>query len=572
MRSLWRVLTPANLLSWPVFLVSFGITAAIHLTDARVVAAGIGWPRLVALVIAQVVLFIALAVGTLPLRYARGAVLPWGTLFVILCAAALRGWAFDAVLVALDGTAASAAGYFIATSLVFLGLILPLLTIVVGETRRRRTARAQLIADQESLRALARQTTQAAEVTDAEAVAVIQQRLLDAISPANAATEATVVLATLRAAVDDVVRPISRALETSSDQWQPPAVRQPSMPSDWAGALKAAFRPASMRPLLTATIGGVVVLPSAMLRIGVIAGLSIAATVFIVGAVTLLIARTIAVHVVRERSTAVNVSAFIVCLLFAGLITGFATHVPFAMTNSMSYLVVQVPIFFPVVGAVIATVAAVRAHSEAIDAELASTRDDLRWAIVRVRETQRQHQQALSRALHGRVQSTISACHLKLSRLAACGDVDAASVTAALADVNEAIAWLSTEITTPQTLNETVRKTQVTWSGMMTITADIDPSVAQRIDDDPIVSASLRDLLPELCFNATKHSSAEQIDIAISADGVRTMLLRVTNNGSAHIMQATTGQGERLLDGATLHWSRAQAGDRTVTEAWLPLP
>lgn len=562
-------LTPATLLSWPVVIVSTIWLAILHFSDARVVSSGVTSGRIIAFLAAQGTLVGLLWLGCLAIRRMTGARLTVATIGVVLIAAAGRGAVFGSVLAGTGIQGVRPLGFFVATSLVNASLAVSLSAIAVGEVRAHRVMTEGLRNERDRLQAMNDQATLAVRRVDEVALSAIEADLRVALAPLESDDPARM-RATLRAAIDDVARPMSRAFEAPDVPWQPQPAPPSAGPVDWMAALRDSLQPQALRPLATGLTIGLLALPSSLVYNG------IAITVVIVGyavasaVIALSIARALAQRLVGSRSGWSQPLGFLAGLA-AGSVLMVAGSVPvLARTSQPGAYLLQGPALIILVGSLLALVDVARARASAVEESLAQAGEDLRWSLTRMRETERQHRRALAHALHGRVQATLSAALLRVSQEEHNPQDWHLTAEAIRAEVALAIDNLRGTLHRTPSMDEVVERTLATWAGIASISVDIDTGLLECVKRDEVVAGSLADLIPELCFNAVKHASASEIRIEAGPVDSRWVRLSVTNDGDPP-RPSPAGLGDKLLDCASTVWNRGRTGSWTVTEALLPL-
>lgn len=572
MNRLLQELTPANVLSWPVAVVTTVWIMPMHFFDPGLEPGHAVATRLAILLALQVLMFAVLALGCLALRGVQGTWAPVSLILLIATAASIRGASLDLILVHLGISDHSQLAYRALAAAFNLTLVYVFTAIAVGEIRRHRAFRARLLADRQVLVEATARAQEQMRIVDAELVSAIQDELTSAISPMSNG-DAGSALGALRMAIEDVARPISHDLQAKSQSWMPAAMPRPDVRLEWVDALRDAFRVGEIQPLLTAIAGTLLFIPQSVNYLGLTVTLVAAPALFVAVLVALTIARAVGRVVERHLPVALRNALFFVVLLATGVVLGLLTIPAFASTAHPRAYVTMFPTFLLLVAVVFAFAKAAQARAASVELELELIDADLRWSLVRAREAERQRKHALAFVLHGRVQAALSAAYIRIGTLATRGELDQAALAEMRRDVDAAVDALAAQMADPAPFSEIVDKTRATWQDIADITFVANSEVLSRVAEDPIARSTLNDLIPELCFNAIKHGVASRIQISLSMFDERTLRLTVANDGGPLREGAGsgTGLGNELLEQGTLRWHRRSRGGMTETDALIPV-
>lgn len=568
---LLRELTPANLLSWPVAVVTTVWVIPMHYFDPGLKPGHAALVRFAILILLQALMFAVIALGSVALRGIQGAWAPISLVLLIAVAAAIRGAALDLILVHVGISDHSQLAYRAFAAAFNLTMVYVATAIAVGEIRRHRAFRARLLADQQVLVEATAQVQEQMRIIDAKLVAAIQGELMSAITPmsgddVDAAREG------LRTAIEDVARPISHDLQAQAESWVPTARPMPDVRLEWAEALRDAFRVGEIRPLWTAVAGMLLFIPQSINYLGLAATLVFAPALFVVTLMALTIARAVGRRIERHLPDALHQVLFFATVITTGVLLGLLTIPAFAATAHPRAYVTMFPTFLLLLTTVFAFANAAQARAASVELELELIDADLRWSLVRVREAERQRKHALAFILHGRVQAALSAAYIRIGALSSGGVLDPTALTEMRRDVDDAVAALGAQMADPAPFSDIIGKTRATWQGIADVEFKASPGVLKRVAKDSIARSTLNDLIPELCFNAIKHGAASRIDIALTMFDERTLRLTVTNDGGPPRSEdAGAGLGNELLERGTLRWHRRAKNGLTETDALIPV-
>lgn len=579
--SWWRFIRPEYLLTWPVFTVTLLWAIFLNLLDNNNNPTGHVIERAVIVLVVQVLLFAILGLGVVLLRWVPSRLIPVGLLITIVVATSSRGAALGLLMEAEGYVAESGLGFRITASLVNIGLALLLATAIVGEIRTYHQTTSRLLAEQARLGQLKAAALERVRQVDESLVASIQDELRRMIQPITG-TDTDAALLVLRATIDEVVRPLSHRLERQGRTWAPPTDVPRERRIDWRRTLSDAADPARIRPVPIAIAACFISLPAMLLNYGARQSAVLVAFVFVAGSLALTGSRWVGIRLVRRLPPAWKAIVFLGCLYLASQLIGLGT-VALMMSGSENptFFVRLAPIFVVGIGALIALASSARSQAGQVEQELVTVDQELRWAVARAREVERQRERTLAHVLHGKVQATLSASYLRIRLEAGAGTDSAGLLDEVRAEIESAIDLLATEAMHPRDLDDVMRRLQSTWTGIAEIRFAAEAGLDEALKSDPVCLTVLNDLIPELCFNAIKHCDAAHISVNVGHGSVghgsgesgtgRTLVLEVANDGVPMNHDARPGLGTRLLDDSTLWWTRHPEGDRLVTRACLPL-
>ena len=281
-------------------------------------------------------------------------------------------------------------------------------------------------------------------------------------------------------------------------------------------------------------------------------------------------------------------------------IRGVARHQPFrptavALIFVVTFLVLQVPTVWwimwtkPSAGVAAAGETAVTVlvsgcivwltsgfgHGRTAEAELlqmyADDLDSARIEVLAQGEILRAITRDAARALHGSLQSRLTACVVALDRAAQDQDVQAHAAAIAQARQILTEAW---SVPAPQLaatdLDEVVRDKVALWQGLAGITAYVDPSLR---GDHGRVAVRVGDIIEEGLCNAVRHGEADSVSVQVEAvtEGAGEFIrIRVVDDGHGP-GQWSAGLGSAYIEEACAgRWSlEAAPAGGCVLDAWV---
>lgn len=574
-------LEPDNLLSRPVFIISFPwVTVVNLLTVPAPVSQSL---RLLAVVVAvQLIMFGLIWIMTSGLRLSgiRGLAMSMGLLIVIAVGAAIRGLLVGNINWGLGLTEQPLVAGRALSSSTILAIVLIITTIATGRLRSTLHRGALLKQQQARLVQLREQAEERICQINEDLVAAIQAQLLERLRPLATGT-AGLALATLRRTIDEVVRPISYRLAEPGPAWVAPedAVERPRL--NTRQALLQAADPSCVRPWPILTVIVLVMAPSLVTTAGLLRAVVVLPMITGITWLALSFIRDVGGRLTAGRPVLVRALVFVGSLFLFGLaLTWIAQVLLTALGDSDSYVFrgesifvvfrYTTAVFIVVVAYVIAVYQSAQRQALDIASQLAGVDADLRWELARARELERQRRRMLANALHGGVQAALTAAYLRIQNDAAPGVLSVDTVNEIRADLQESIDRLAEATSPPRHVDEVMDLVRANWAGVTDIAFTCPPDVKLALLHDQSCLSGVNDTIPELCFNAIKHANASHIEVALSWDTSRSLLITVRNDGSPPREDYRAGLGDMTLEQCGLWWCRSRQESWTVTQMSLP--
>jgi signal transduction histidine kinase len=557
-----RYLTSANYLSWPVVGVSAAFLLSGHLLDTPLNGTE-NIPQRAALLIAnQAAFFLVvwgcdrLVVRRIPESYR------W---FVVLATIATlaAGWAvvftwqlWQLGLAPTFDFAPRIRGWLMSLSV--MTVLVAMAYGLVAESARLQRRQADIAERIERLQSLGEKRRDA----DSAVIAKIRSQLEETLALEKTdSAEAT--LRSLRAAIDDIIRPVTQMLTA-----QGPA----------PGVVQMTTRP----PISWRTIGrrfadftGVAIVPGALLfavssfpSVSTVMGVGRAFVVLCLIFLQLIITTFLLTWLGRFLPRRMQAAAFILALIVSATIGAFVFWPVVPWGGPLGYFLAFI-IRYALLG-VIAVVMAIAFDENRRTAEfVARNQADVDWALARAHEVDRYHNQVLATLLHGKWQAVLAAAAARLQIALREGASAPEAVAIARADTGQlSLQDLSVE-EAPRSIQVAVSETISLWEGVAEIAWDPQPGVVELVDSDPVCSRLCGELILELCTNAIKHAGASEIDVSLSKVDHRVVRVVVRNNGEPYHSDQP-GYGSRLLEHSCIRWSVSQEEQETVVSADVP--
>ena len=564
-------LQPDALLSVPVFSVALLWGALVQVGEWAAFGEGIDLlaERLALLLAVQVLMF-AFPFLTLRLVCPQVPKRRWNALLLVSVVAGsiVRGIAFGLLLFGFGVSQAPDLVYRVIASLSHLAVITVLMWFLVSEVRSLTTRRRQLLSERDQLLRLQQESERDLAELNATATDEIRRSILESLGGLQA-TDASELLARPRATIDDVVRPLSHHLASQQSEWRPPEPAGEPARVGWSLAVREGLTPARIHPVVVPLLLVWLGIPIHLFQLGPIPTLGLIATLVVTIPIFALV-RLIAMRVTTDRGPGARAAAFVIAVAGGGLAVGLGT-LPYMQDQPQ-------PLVFPIVGPILSLLIsgalaigeAARDQDLALEAELRATTADLRWSVTRARERYRQHESALSRALHGRLQASLSAAFIRLDRALERGFVDDDLIGTLRHDILTALAEIDVFDSHPDPIDDVVALTRSNWADTVSLIFTIDDGVRGALAADALCARSVNDLVPELVFNSVRHGNANVIDVQLKIADHRTLCLTVMDDGSISPDAGRHGLGSALLDEASICWTRTRSEDRTTTSCRIP--
>jgi signal transduction histidine kinase len=217
---------------------------------------------------------------------------------------------------------------------------------------------------------------------------------------------------------------------------------------------------------------------------------------------------------------------------------------------------------------------AVQKVQEQVAENLAKSAAELRWSIARVGQVLWFQQKKLARALHGPVQSSITAAAIRMDAVVRAGGDPVPLLAEVRASIIDSLGLLSATPDSVTSLQLSIDRLIGTWEGVARVQAGIDQDACALLMADPVAETCVADALNEAVSNAVRHGGADRVDVFIdrrlaTTDGV--VILRVEDHGPAPIDHTKKGLGSQILDETSVAWSLDQLDEGHILNAEFPV-
>ncbi len=555
-----------NALSWPAFWVLLAASVAINLPDRYTSwTLASSWRNLLCNVVAVAAMFgVMLVLRSVLLRDAAVHPHPWRAVGIFTVGAATRGLMLAALLPVIgDGTAVPL--YRVITSVL---ILVPLLAITAGVVDLVRTSaarRAALQAEAGDLLAAERDALMRTTELQQGAIAQVRALLLQRLEAMRAAGAHPADLESdLRHDVEQVIRPMSHELFTGDAEPAPVASAPPAPRVQWGDVWRSASLGAPFRPIALATLIAVAFVNAFVnYNASVPRGLAFAAAQWVIVYVTFTVLERFLTHPMRRMRVGLRTATLVVAsiggLVVAGLVV--AVMIQAAGGAGAARVPLAMMLLGPIVVLALAAEQGFRRQVAAVEAEQAGITAAQRVAAALAASARRHEERRLSRALHGPVQTAVTAAAMR---------IEAGDDAGAEAMLVDAIGHLDLDAREMTPVADALGEVTLLWDGLCMVTTDLDPGLDSELDARPTAASAFIDICVEACSNAVRHGGARHVMLG-ARRGRGTLQVEIRDDGAPAGPDTAAGLGTALLDEVTLDWDRHREGDLTVMRATLPL-
>lgn len=527
--------------------------------------------RVLATVLAQVVMFAPLLLLRFTLLKDPLRPRPWVALAGFAFADVLRALALDQFLYYLAGLPHMPALRVFSG---FLPTLIPLIVTayVVNTLRERRRELAVLLEVQERL-AQSRAEAESTVLQRNEDLVHNVVSVLDAELAVLARKQPAEAVAQLQRTATDVVRPLSHELATSFATFEGPRVDDVTRQVSWREVMANAI---SERPLpvglITLLLSGVFI--SAAVVFPPVRWLIVGCLLMM--ASLLALSNVVLRRIMLGRGLFVRIALVLLACVVTGVSVGLTLRYGSGDWPSPVALGAGGAAFVIGVSAGMAMVSGVLSARATVLADTATAVTALRAQVLRTRQLRWFHQRALARALHGPVQSAVTAAALQLADASPDDAGSADLIDGVRSDLMKVLDVLRSPQEDVSSLSASLSRIVGMWEGVCDVTTAVDPEASEEIESDVVVRACVIDIVTDAVSNAVRHAKAKSVgvDLRVEDDGLR---ITVTDDGAVTPKPGREGLGTALLNECALSWSLSssepghtltavlQTSDSTVT-------
>lgn len=545
-----RIGTPDSV-SWPVFWITF-VAASIgnFVTNTGPVPLGL---RVAVLLVGQAVLWLPLvAIGPILRRNPEG---PRPALVISAFAVGLVARTVAVSVIYSFTVGPEEARWLLRLSTALLNIAPAFFwpAYILNVMRERRRQIASLEALQSDLERSVDSVSAGVVRRNEEAIERVRNVLLGELAALDA-NDARGSLEVLQRTTTEVVHPLSRELAqgfpdvTGAEHAADPAEIA------WPRVIDKAASGSPFRPALTVLlmafpmVGGVIIHPDAAMG-------TLTAAFALGGAYWL--ANLLVRPFLTQRPLPRRVVALIVAAVAASAVSGVVILVALSFTPLALAAAAGLTIGSTFVGLGIVVIIALGRDREQVIVDLRASSQDVKRHLVRLRQTQWFQQKALSRALHGPVQTAVNASAIRLDAALQEGDVAPEVIEQVRADLLRTIDVLNETEATVVSLELGLERIVGTWEGICAVTVDAPNDVAVAVSDNPVLRSCVIDILTEAIGNSITHGGSTAVTTSLAVDDEsKTLRLVVDGNGERPLAENRSGLGSQLLNDCSLEWHR----------------
>jgi signal transduction histidine kinase len=562
-------ITPQNMLAAPVFFVMLSWVLLANLSESATrdsvnIAGRLELTLLVHLAHWGLLLLIAW-VAKIQRRELEG--LPF--IAVLLSVAFLRGLALHLGFEALGVAPLPELWVRITFSVLYVGVGMIVVGLWLHQIRLHNELLESMFAEQARLSLVRQEAESKIFEANQNLIAEIKDDLLRRVDRLDQ-TKPLESLSELRDAIDHVVRPMSEQLAYKSQPWEPEPIERNRKNVSWRRVFIESFYVSKMHPVLVPLLVLFLLAPS------VISYVSLSnAWLGLIGvsgsqALMLFAYQAVARQLFNNSSRITQTFVVIFGYLSIGVASTILASFLIALNIPGRPLPLQTLIYGVLIGLIVSLVTQSLRAMKRVELDLAATTVEASWEITRIRQLHRELEQGLANKLHGKIQGTLAASYLKLSRSVMDGQTSAPLDEYKQALVRS-ILDLDNETQRPSRLDSVLEETSVTWADVCNVTWNISAETKLIIGQDDLLGHALEDVIPELAFNSVKHGRAKSLTFTFEIVDDRTLSMIASDDGRQTGSSGRVGLGSKLLDDCCISWQRDSTPAGTVTRCDLPL-
>ena len=555
----------------PVFIGTFLLSLMVRVVGVPGEPELNFWQSITATVLAQIAVYLCLITITRTLTFIPGMPIALTALSVVL-AGAMRGVVIEAFVTWQTGVDPQLLLMRAGAGAAIVGIALLIVSYTVGVFQARMGRLRQLRIALSSLEEVLSHNQERIETWYRGLVQNIQAMLLDRMHQKRL-LESADLAESLKQLVSEVVRPLSHQLMLKEPNWQPSENAEKSNRTLLAKLFRMAIEFEWKAHPLLVSISCALAGFSLFVQFAGFAKLPLYLVAVFLTFVGYSIANQIYSKIPHQNSAPRRLGGYILLMTVAGYPASFfaLTVVNFgggvrglfaaaAFAACLMFISLLISFSF--------------AATEAIridEINLENANAELKWLVARSNAVMWERQQALSRFLHGPVQSSISAAAIKLdmaSEESADLEVLAREARLSIADAVESLTHpMESGIFLHQGLQSVIKG----WAGVCAIQVEMPVELQQELDLDSSCARVTLDIVQEAVSNAIRHGHAKHVTAKIERIALEQLQITVTDDGVGVAESATPGLGTKLLQDCSLEWSRSNKNPGTELFCRIPI-
>lgn len=221
----------------------------------------------------------------------------------------------------------------------------------------------------------------------------------------------------------------------------------------------------------------------------------------------------------------------------------------------------------------LATIPALKQGQREILDQTVQTTSELSQVRARAEVRLLREKQRLAATVHGDVQSLLMAAALRLQHPNTSTEMAVEIVKDTRLTIGRILDRARSETPSPESLESLCQRLVEAWLGVVEVTWDVDPVIADFIERDSDLSETLWQVSREAVANAVKHGRAHAVHLTLRVSpDLSHLIFSARDNGACEQRagRAGHGGGSRLFDAVADSWEREV--DAEGVTLWMDLP
>ncbi len=404
-------------------------------------------------------------------------------------------------------------------------------------------------------------------------LATVQQALapvLKKVKDFGAGSEPALVIAELKEAVDQVVRPLSH--DVGSANFDGPDEGSRASQPDYAQALTKAKRTwpksvalgAMFMPGITALVAAISTFTP--ISLGVPGG-SWALLVSVVLASFAYLVLKAAQQGLARLWLPLWLAGVATALVYLVLALLTRVVLPLANFYATDTAIGQYYLLLLIAGSFAFTQQVLRTQRLAAETQLKEVIENLAILNSQLRQEVWLNRRRIASVLHGPVQAALYASAMRLAQSQV---YDKTLIEVVQRDIENALVKLE-EGSDGESFRDVANQIASLWAGSCRIDVEISADAEERISANRVAETCVTEVVREAISNAVKHGEAKNAQIKISLERSRLIRVVIENDGIPARQGAKTGFGSDFLDEVAFDWSLKSAAGTTKLKAKIAI-
>lgn len=567
-REILRRIGGPNSITWPAFWVSLLYNEFVHFAGNPTNTSDIP-QRILLVIVSQLGIFaVLLAAKATYLRNTAVRPRPGLTLLTFAASGAVRGLINAYGLVAIGAADSLQLGYRVVAGVISVTMILSLCAIAVDGIREHQRRLQALLGARRALDEARSQTITGIEDRQEEVARRIQGSLLAELASLDPTRpEASVAL--LQHTATDVVRPLSHDLAATVPSWSPKPLTAKDLRLNWAEVLRDATYTRPFRPWGIGLCIVAFALVFLLTFFGLLASLLTSLAIIAVSAAWFSVMNLLLDGLLPRLRLGARITIITLAAVVGGILVGGAQFLASGRTIVSAVSWASSVVFVVLFAWLLTITTAVERQRDRLQEALEADEAELRWQLARIHQVQWFQQKALSRALHGPVQSAVTSAAIRLDAAVREGSSTPELIEQLQQQITGSIAILDTRQNSAAPFEDSLALLAQSWDGVCMITGDVESTAADALLRDDIARACAADFLTEAVSNAVRHGRAKNVAVMLKHSD-RAVEMCVEDDGPVPLGESIGGLGSQILADCSLEWSRT--GDETGHRLRVVLP